>query len=234
MVNDTGSGFQRMCPAAGTILYCGIQQRLDLRIRKTELHTSLLKKVLCFGICRPETHILYQLSDVSEHGGHMFIYTVRANTLKFIGIISAAILALCMLIVFIPAYEPATTAAIAEKNAKYSYDKIKTEADVVSFLEQFGWTVEEPPLEQIEIRIPVQFDKVMNAYNELQKNQGLDLARYKDKDVIRYTYRITNYPDYSGTVYANVIVYKRKVIGGDICSSDVTGFINGFQYPEKK
>lgn len=164
----------------------------------------------------------------------MFIYTVRANTLKFIGVIGAAVLALCMLIVFIPAYEPASTAAIAAATAKYSYDKVKTEADVVSFLEQFGWTVEETPLETIEIRIPTQFDKVMNAYNELQKNQGLDLARYKDKDVMRYTYRVTNYPGYSGTVYANVIVYKNKVIGGDICSSDVTGFINGFQFPEPK
>ena len=103
---------------------------------------------------------------------------------------------------------------------------------MAAFLEQFGWTVEKPPLETIEIRIPTQFDKVMNAYNELQKNQGLDLARYKDKDVMRYTYRVTNYPGYSGTVYANVIVYKNKVIGGDICSSDVTGFINGFQFPE--
>jgi len=164
----------------------------------------------------------------------MFIYTVRANTLKFIGVIGAAVLALCMLIVFVPAYEPAATAAIATATAKYSYDKIKTEADVTAFLEQFGWTVEDTPLETIEIRIPTQFDKVMNAYNELQKNQGLDLARYKDKDVMRYTYRVTNYPGYSGTVYANVIVYKHKVIGGDICSSDVTGFINGFQFPETK
>ena len=164
----------------------------------------------------------------------MFIYTVRVNTLKFIGIIGAAVLALCMLIVFVPAYEPAATAAIATTTAKYNYDKIKTEADVVSFLEQFGWTVEEKPLESIEIRIPNQFDKVMNAYNELQKNQGLDLSRYKDKDVMRYTFRVTNYPGYSGTVYANVIVFKNKVIGGDICSSDVMGFINGFQYPEEK
>ena len=164
----------------------------------------------------------------------MFICTIRANTLKFVGIIGAAVLALGMLIVLIPAYEPATTAAIATATAKYNYDKVKTEADVVSFLEQFGWSVDPSPLESLTIRIPNQFDKVMNAYNELQKNQGLDLSRYKDKDVMRYTYRVTNYPDYNGTVYANVIVYKNKVIGGDICSSDVTGFINGFEYPAVK
>jgi len=163
----------------------------------------------------------------------MFICTVRANTLKFIGVVSVAVLSLALLILFIPTYEPITTSAIAETVAQYNYEKIKTEADVRGFLEQFGWQVSESPLEQVTIRIPNQFDKVMNAYNELQKSQGLDLSKYKDKDVIRYTYQITNYPDYSGTVFANVILYKNKVIGGDICSSDVTGFISGF-FPDNK
>ena len=165
----------------------------------------------------------------------MFVYSMRASTIKMVGVICVALTVLITLIAFVPTYAvPNQPAADADADVKYSYDKVKTEADVAAFLEQFGWTVEEKPLETIEIRIPTQFDKVMNAYNELQKNQGLDLARYKDKDVMRYTYRVTNYPGYSGTVYANVIVYKNKVIGGDICSSDVTGFINGFQYPETK
>ncbi len=163
----------------------------------------------------------------------MFIYTIRASTLKFVGIIAAAVTALCLLVCFVPAYEPAATAAIAAETAKYTYDKIKTEGDVVAFLDQFGWCVESAPVEKTEIRIPGEFDKVMNAYNELQKHQGLDLSRYRDKDVTRYTYKVTNYPDYKGTVYANVIVYKKKVIGGDVCSSDVTGFIHGFAMPEK-
>ena len=158
----------------------------------------------------------------------MFVCAVRANTLKFIGIIGVAVLSLALLVLFIPSYEPITTSAIAETIAEYKYDKIKTEEDVRKFLEQFGWEVSGAPLEQVSIRIPSQFDKVMNAYNELQKSQGLDLSKYRDKEVTRYTYQITNYPDYSGTVYANVILYKHKVIGGDVCSSDVTGFISGF------
>ncbi len=164
----------------------------------------------------------------------MFVCAVRANTLKFIGIIGAAVLSLALLVLFIPSYETVTTGAIAEAAGSFRYDKIKSEADVRAFLEQFGWQVSESPTEQVDIRIPGQFDKVMNAYNELQKSQGLDLSRYRDKDVVRYTYQVTNYPDYNGTVYANVIVYKHKVIGGDICSSDVTGFITGFIQENKK
>ena len=49
------------------------------------------------------------------------------------------------------------------------------------------------------------------------------------KDVTRYTFTITNYPNYEGTVLANVLVYRNRVIGGDICSADVSGFVQGFE-----
>ena len=46
---------------------------------------------------------------------------------------------------------------------------------------------------------------------------------------MRYTYEVTNYEGAEGTVYANILVYRNRVIGGDICSADVTGFIHGFE-----
>ena len=163
----------------------------------------------------------------------MFICTVRANTLKFFTIIAVSLAVLCAIILAIPEYEPVTTKAVAAEAEKYTYDKIKTVDDVVGFLTQFGWEVDSTPLEEVEIRIPDEFDKVMNSYNELQKNQGLDLSKYRGKTVKRYTFRVTNYPEYSGDVMANVIVYKKKVIGGDLCSADVTGFICGFEGVDK-
>lgn len=159
----------------------------------------------------------------------MFICTVKANTLKFVGVVGLAVLSLAVIVFCIPEYTPVTTNSIAVSVSQYNFEKIKTPEDVVEFLHQFGWEVEGEPIEEVTMKIPAEFDKVMNAYNELQKNQGLDLSKYKGKQVIRYTYRITNYPDYTGTVFANVILYKNKVIGGDICSSDVTGFIHGFE-----
>lgn len=158
----------------------------------------------------------------------MFVYSLRANTLKFFGVIGLALIALISLIIFVPTYEAPATAAIAAKKETINYDKIKTNEDRIKFLEQFGWTAESEPIEEAEITIPADFDKVMQSYNELQKQQGLDLSKYRKKDMMRYTYKITNYPNYGGTVYANVIVYKNRVIGGDICSSDIGGFIHGF------
>jgi hypothetical protein len=40
---------------------------------------------------------------------------------------------------------------------------------------------------------------------------------------------VTNYEGYDGKVYANVLVYRNKVVGGDICSADVEGFVHGFE-----
>lgn len=161
----------------------------------------------------------------------MFVYTFRANTLKFFSILGVALIALVSLIVFVPRYEITTTSSILAEKEKLQFDKIRTNEDRIEFLTQYGWTVAETPTEEVTLTLPTEFDKIMKTYNELQKQQGLDLSKYKGKQVTRYTYEITNYPTQSGKVLANVIVYKNRVIGGDICSTDVNGFIHGFAAP---
>ena len=155
----------------------------------------------------------------------MFIYSVKSTTLKFFGIIGVAILTLVALIFLVPTYSEATTKEIAAMNESISFDNVKNADDGIKFLEQYGWTVDENPIEECDITIPKEFDKVMTTYNEIQKQQGLDLIKYQRKTAKRYTYKVTNYPDYEGTVYANIIVYRDRVIAGDICSADSRGFI---------
>ena len=156
----------------------------------------------------------------------MFIYSFRAGTVKFFGVLCVTLVALITLIAFVPSGgADVTTGATGE--VTISYEKIKTNEDRINFLRQFGWEVTDEPVEVREIIIPAEFDKVLGTYNELQRSQGLDLAKYKNKTVTRYTYAVTNYPDYDGVVYANVIVYRKRVIGGDICSADRSGFVLG-------
>lgn len=158
----------------------------------------------------------------------MFVYTLRANTFRFFSILGVALIVLISLIVFVPESSIATTSAILKRNEEIHFDKVRNNDDRIQFLAQFGWEVSPAPIDEAEITIPKDFDKIMKTYNELQKQQGLDLSKYKGKTVTRYTYEITNYPEAQGKVLANVIVYKSRVIGGDICSSDVNGFIHGF------
>ncbi len=162
----------------------------------------------------------------------MFIYSMKATTLKFAGIICVALITLVTLIVLVPSYDSADAGAVSTQDESVIFDKIKTSEDVVNFLAQFGWTVNPEPTETAEVTIPSEFDKVFAGYNEIQKEQGLDLGKYKKKDMMRYTYEITNYPDYDGRVLANVLVYRNKVVGGDVCSAELDGFIHGFALPK--
>lgn len=161
----------------------------------------------------------------------MFVYALRANTLRFFGIVGIALIALVSLILFVPGYEISTTSTIMAETEKIRYDKIKTEEDRAAFLSQFGWEIGDAPVEQTDVTVPAEFDKILKSYNEVQKQQGLDLTKYKGKTVTRYTYEIKNYPGYEGKVYANLLIYKNRVVGGDICSADVNGFIHGFKAP---
>ena len=162
----------------------------------------------------------------------MFIYSFKASTLKFFGIVGVAIVCLLSLMFFIPSSTKTTTKEIAAMNENISFEHVKNQNDVQNFLAQYGWEVEEDAIEECEITIPNEFDKVMAQYNEIQKQQGLDLTKYKKKTATRYTYKVTNYPEYSGTVYANVITFRGKVIGGDICTADAKGFLHTFKMPE--
>lgn len=160
----------------------------------------------------------------------MFIYSLRASTLKFFAVICVSLAALIALIAFIPAYGSDGDGYVASgKDVDIQYDGIKTNEDRINFLKQFGWEVVNDPKESVEVTIPAEFDKIFTGYNEIQRRQGLDLSKYKKKNVMRYTYEVTNYEGATGTVYANILVYRGRVIGGDICSADVNGFIHGFE-----
>ncbi len=163
----------------------------------------------------------------------MFIYSMRASTIKFFGVICVALVGLIALIAVVPSYVGSNgmvEAGITNVDGKsYNYDKIRNEGDAASFLAQFGWSVDTASVETREVTLPDEFDKVFAGYNEIQRAQGLDLSKYKNKKITRYTFEVTNYNGYDGKVLANVLVYRNKVIGGDICSADVSGFVHGFE-----
>ena len=152
----------------------------------------------------------------------MFITTSRINTLKLIGITALSVLVVAALVIFVPTYE-STSASNG-----ISYEKVYSNSDRVEFLSGFGWEVAQTPIEEVEVSIPTEFDTVYIGSNEIQKAQGLNLAKYKGKEVVRYTYEIKNYEGYEGTVYVNLLVYRNKIVGGDVCSADASGFIHGF------
>lgn len=157
----------------------------------------------------------------------MFIYSMRAGTVRFIAVLCVALAALVTLIALVPELQP--MAAAAEETV--NFEGIRSNEERVAFLAQFGWEVEAEPVESTTVTIPREFDKVFAAYNELQRREGLNLADYSGRTVERYTYRLKGYEGYDGTVLANLLVYRGRVIGGDIATADSAGFMHGFTKP---
>lgn len=97
----------------------------------------------------------------------------------------------------------------------------------VEYLKGLGWEVNAAAVESGQVRIPTEMTEVYERYNDLQKAQGFDLSRFAGKTVMRYVYKVTNYPNATEPVYATLLIYKNQVIGGDVTDSAPNGAIRG-------
>ena len=149
----------------------------------------------------------------------MFIYSVRSSSIKFIAFV---VITLALLITAVILGEG--DYILASGSGEINYSGVRDNESRVAFIESFGIDVDSEPLEEDSFTMPDNFDRVILGYNELQKKQGLDLSKYAKKRVTRYTYRVTNY-DSEGEVYANLFIYRGKVIACDISSASPEGFI---------
>ncbi|MGN1116805.1 MAG: DUF4830 domain-containing protein [Candidatus Ornithomonoglobus sp.] len=97
----------------------------------------------------------------------------------------------------------------------------------IEFLDSYGWSVGEKPVEKAEVNIPQEFDEVYKSYNIIQKQAGLDLTKYKGMNGTRYTFIVTNYPaDVGEPVRANVICIEGVPVAGDIMTVSINGFMH--------
>ncbi len=101
-----------------------------------------------------------------------------------------------------------------------------------AFLASFGWELAADPVEIRQVIIPEVFNEVYTQYNTMQQAQGFDLMRYRGKTARRWTYEVTNYPDAGKRrIYADLLVYDGRIIGGSIGTREADGFMHGFQHP---
>ena len=154
----------------------------------------------------------------------MMVMTAKVNKKKLLLILLAAA-ALVLSLYLLTGDGSADTAATAAGAVSNNDARVK-------FLTDFGWEVTASPQESGQVKIPEQPGEVFDRYNALQKSQGYDLSPYAGKAVMRYVYKINNYPGATEPVYATVLVHKNKVIGGDITDTSAKGQIRGFKMPE--
>ena len=94
----------------------------------------------------------------------MMVMTAKVNmkkTLILLGAIAAVIIAIIMAA---GGSATQTTSAPAASNNDAR----------VKFLRDFGWEVDNTPVESSQVRIPEQVTEVFDRYNQLQKSPGYD------------------------------------------------------------
>lgn len=106
---------------------------------------------------------------------------------------------------------------------------LKNDGQMAEYLRSKGWETEETPYSKEDIRLPNEFDKILNDYNELQRAQGYDLAKYKGRFVRRTVFKITNFPG-SKYAYATLFTSNGRLIAADIYSPQLNGEMLSLNY----
>ncbi len=154
----------------------------------------------------------------------MFIVSVKANKKKILFIFLFILIVLVSIFLFVKG----TVTTNASRNSASSVI-VETNEQRIAFLKSYGWQVKEEACEIVEVAIPEEFGDVYNKYNKIQKEQGFDLSQYKGKRVKRYSYEVKNYPNQPDYIRANMLIYNNQIIGGDISSLKLDGFMHGFK-----
>lgn len=158
----------------------------------------------------------------------MFVVSLSKNKIKkvFFTALAVGVLSLCLvlLIAFIGQYQSMQTSAGISLLATNEQERL-------AFISHYGWEVDKDAVEIQEIVIPEVFDDVYENYNEIQLEQGFNLTKYAGQRVKRWTYIVRNYPDTSPEedyIRLNLLVSDGVIIGGDVCSVKLDGFMHGF------
>lgn len=157
----------------------------------------------------------------------MFIVTAKLTKKKLVGAIVVAGAILIGIIVLL-----ASNGSRAAGVEAGPVRNIKTNDDRVAYLERLGWKVNAEPLEEQEVLIPGEWDETLMEYERLQKDQGFSLEKVKNKYVTRYIYQITNHPSGEPQVYACLLIYKNKIVAGDVQSHALDGFMHSLEMPK--
>lgn len=162
----------------------------------------------------------------------MFIYTAKLSKKNLI--LGSILLGVVLIGIILLWPKPSAYGVLSEQMLEsemvaITIGNIKTNEDRIIFLSEHGLNSSDNEIECKTVQIPSEFDESYLKYNEIQLQQGFDLSKFKGKSVQMYTYEIFDYNDTQEQVFANILIYNDKIIGGDISSASLDGFMFGFE-----
>ncbi len=150
----------------------------------------------------------------------MFVFSFKAATAKFMCAALACIAVSAVAVSLMPDAGHALNVNKIIPGEKVSFKGVDSIEKQVELIENLGFEVENTPVQSGSVSVPKNFDAVLTKYNDLQKKQGFDLAKYRGKNVDRYTYSM-KMPEGQNTgaqkSFVTLILYKNKLVGADVC-----------------
>lgn len=158
----------------------------------------------------------------------MLIMTAKMPKRKLtLGVGLAALLCCCAIALNFGHALSREASAPASPNPK----GVRSNQDRIDYLSAYGWQVSPEPVATQELLIPKEMDDSYTEYLALQTGQGFDLQKYAGKRVKRYTYEVLNYPTGEAGVQVNLLICKNTVVGGEVLSPQLDGFLHGLAMP---
>lgn len=158
----------------------------------------------------------------------MLIVTAKMPKRKLtLGVAAAALLCCCAIALNFGHALSREASAPASPNPK----GVRSNQDRIDYLSAYGWQVSPDPVATQELLIPKEMDDSYTEYLALQTGQGFDLQKYAGKRVKRYTYEVLNYPTGEAGVQVNLLICKNTVVGGEVLSPQLDGFLHGLAMP---
>ena len=150
----------------------------------------------------------------------MFIWSTRLSKKKLVlgGVLVVCVLAAALCLPTLLGEDEALASLPGETNAQR-----------VEYLRNCGWEVVEEPVETFQFLLPEELEEPYLSYNDLQLSQGFDLRPYCGRQLARYTYTLTNYPDRPEGVQANLYVCDGQIVAGDVFCPGAGGFQEALQ-----
>ena len=150
----------------------------------------------------------------------MFVVSIKASKRQLVSIICCIVMLISIIVVAV--LWPDNEAAAQTNTVGVG----GTHDERITFLTKLGYEIDASSPKVKEVLIPDEFDDVFELYNSIQLEAGMDLTPYHGKRVKCWSYRVLNIST-KGEVMANLYIFKDKIIGGDISSTALDGFMYG-------
>ena len=110
--------------------------------------------------------------------------------------------------------------------------KLECEEDMLKFLHDLGWETSEQAINVREVTVPEDWNEVYTKYNDLQKQQGMDLEGFRGRPAEVYSFKILNYEGHPDNIVANLLICDGCLIAADVSCTELGGFMQGIRPQE--